>query len=96
MKKKAFTVVELLVVIAIIAMLLTIMIPALSKIRDMAIEKVATKDINSEELWTKVHEGTIKEMKVVPARGKWDDHFRDVKIIFENSSSLPIGGSLEF
>lgn len=66
--KKAFTLIELLVVISIIAMLLSIMMPALSKAKQQAMKIICSANVKSLLLSNDVYAAESKD-RYVPAVG---------------------------
>ncbi|MGE4286081.1 MAG: type II secretion system protein [Phycisphaerae bacterium] len=65
MKKRAFTLIELLVVISIIAMLMAIMMPALSKAREQARRTICGTNARSTGLGLSVYSSTFND-KLIP------------------------------
>ena len=93
-KQKAFTLVELLVVISIIALLMAILMPALTKIRKTAQSTVCKSNVRQLALFGTMYasdndssfpEGVLKENMVAPG-GQWVDawreYYRDKKVLF--------------
>lgn len=77
-KQKAFTLVELLVVIAIIALLMSILVPALRKARDQAMRAVCGNNVKNIVMGLIMYADNNRN-KLPPATGGWLwDHDRNM------------------
>jgi prepilin-type N-terminal cleavage/methylation domain-containing protein len=91
--KNAFTLIELLVVIAIIALLMSIMMPAMTKIKDQA--KAATCLSNLHQLGIACNMYTIDNKGQMPDLEEFDwvtplyQYYKDIKILRCPSASKP-------
>jgi prepilin-type N-terminal cleavage/methylation domain-containing protein/prepilin-type processing-associated H-X9-DG protein len=72
--KKAFTLVELLVVIAIIGLLLSILMPALSRVREMAKRTICTSNVK--QIGTAIASYAADYDDLLPFYGGWDPAYK--------------------
>jgi prepilin-type N-terminal cleavage/methylation domain-containing protein len=100
MKKKGFTLIELLVVISIIAMLLAILMPALSKVKKIAARVVCGTNLKGLGTAQAVYAHDYNDQYAVQGRGgahtwssKTADWFNTNKI-WANASTITVGASL--
>ncbi len=66
-RSKAFTLVELLVVVAIIALLISILLPALNKARSVALSVVCVSNLRSVGVWGTTYH--VENNRVIPHNG---------------------------
>ncbi len=88
MKKKGFTLIELLVVISIIALLVSILMPALNKAREQARKTVCANNLRSNVLALRIYSGQNNDK--LPAgtnvNWPWDISYWTTDIILKNGS----------
>ncbi|MHC5118277.1 MAG: type II secretion system protein [Planctomycetota bacterium] len=100
MKKKGFTLIELLVVISIIAMLLAILMPALSKVKKIAQRVVCATNLKGLGTAQTVYSQDYEDAYAVQGkRGKhtWDwatDQFQNLNKNWSDDGTITIGASL--
>jgi prepilin-type N-terminal cleavage/methylation domain-containing protein/prepilin-type processing-associated H-X9-DG protein len=100
MRKKGFTLIELLVVIAIIAMLMAILMPALSKVKKIAMRVVCGTNLKGLGTAQTVYANDYDDEYVVQGRGtaqSWDyytDQFQVANRTWADGQHITVGASL--
>ena len=69
--RKGFTLIELLVVIAIIALLLSILVPTLSKVKDQAMRKICANHLRQQYLGVSLYSHDNTDYVPNPGIGPW-------------------------
>ena len=101
MRKKGFTLIELLVVIAIIAMLLAILMPALSKVKKIAMRVVCATNLKGLGTAQTVYANDYDDEYVVQGAGNsnltWSDGtsaWQDNTVSWATRTEITVGASL--
>ncbi len=100
MKKKGFTLIELLVVIAIIAMLLAILMPALGKVKKIAMRVVCGTNLKGLGTAQMVYANDYDSEYTVQGRGgahTWGDftaNWQDPAKLWSTAGNITVGASL--
>jgi prepilin-type N-terminal cleavage/methylation domain-containing protein/prepilin-type processing-associated H-X9-DG protein len=101
MRKKGFTLIELLVVIAIIAMLMAILMPALSKVKKIAMRVVCGTNLKGLGTAQTVYANDYEDEYTVQGRGasgytwNWSTGgFQNTAKVWDGSSTLTVSASL--
>jgi prepilin-type N-terminal cleavage/methylation domain-containing protein/prepilin-type processing-associated H-X9-DG protein len=89
-RKRAFTLVELLVVIAIIALLISILLPSLSRARELSKRLVCSANVKGIGTSAKIYANDNNEKWMIP--GFSESAVNDTNIEYRVSSGVPVGG----
>ena len=86
MRKKGFTLIELLVVIAIIAMLLAILMPALNKVKQMAMRVICATNIKGLGTAHMVYSGDYEDQYAIQG-GRGQHPWQDITQVWHNPAT---------